>query len=329
MDEVLAPPRPLPKLRIPALNVALFLLTLATTIVAGYTWFPPQGGTFSLGAVVAAGLPFAASLLSILLCHEMGHFVVARLHGVDSTLPFFIPVPLVGVGTFGAVIRLRSPLPSRRAVLDIGAAGPLAGFAVALPLLLWGLAHSEIHQVAPGAAAAGIASPFDLARLVARGLAGHRSLEAVLRDLAQADHGAVVTMGDSLLTWAAQRVVVGPLAPGQDLLIHPVGFAAWIGLLVTTLNLVPFGQLDGGHVAYALLGRGRALRLSRFVSAALLLFGLFGSWSWLVWWGLTRFVIRAPHPPALREDPLDARHRAVAILTLALFVVTFLPRPIS
>lgn len=328
MEEVLARPRPLPKVRIPALNVALFLLTIATTVWAGFVWFPPASGAVGLREIVASGLPFSAALLSILFCHEMGHYVLARRHGVDSTLPFFIPVPL-GVGTFGAVIRIRSALPSRRAVLDIGAAGPLAGFAVALPLLLWGLAHSEVRAVAPVAAGTAIASPFDLVRFVLRGLGEHRPLLRVLQDLVRSDHGDLLTMGDSLITWTAQQLVVGPLPRGHEVMIHPVAFAAWVGLLVTTLNLVPFGQLDGGHVTYALLGRARARLLSRLVSSGLLLFGLFGSWSWLVWWGLTRFVVRPGHPPALVEEPLDPARRAVALFSLALFVVTFLPRPIS
>ena len=135
--------------------------------------------------------------------------------------------------------------------------------------------------------------------------------------------------GDSLLTWAARWLVIGKLQPGTDVFIHPVGTAAWIGLFVTTLNLVPLGQLDGGHVLYALFGRRRALVVARVISAGLLLAGVFVSWNWIIWWFLTRFVVGLGHPPALEEEPLDGGRRAVAWASLALFVATFVPVPVS
>src|SRR5512146_581854 len=142
--------------RIPILNVGLFVATVLTTMLAGasQTALRLPAGAGGLGsalagarAIAVAGLPFATSLIGILLCHEMGHYLLARAHRVDSTLPFFIPVPVGPIGTFGAVIRIRSALPSRRATLDIGAAGPFAGFLVAIPLLAWGLLHSEVRAV--------------------------------------------------------------------------------------------------------------------------------------------------------------------------------------
>jgi membrane-associated protease RseP (regulator of RpoE activity) len=136
-------------------------------------------------------------------------------------------------------------------------------------------------------------------------------------------------MGDSLVTWGLQRLVWGGLPAGQDLLLHPVAFAGWLGMLVTTLNLVPLGQLDGGHCTYALLGQDGALRLSRLVSWALLACGLVLSWNWLVWWGLTRFLVGRAHPPSWDERPLDPARRALAVAGLVLFVLTFVPVPFA
>jgi membrane-associated protease RseP (regulator of RpoE activity) len=300
-------------------NVLLFLVTLATTLLAGAPLAAGLPEDPGLADIARAGLPYAAAILGILLAHEMGHYVAARLWGVDTTLPFFIPgPPLFGVGTFGAVIRIRSSLPSRRAVLDIGAAGPIAGFLVAVPLLAWGMAHSEVRSLG--------------ATVMPTGNAG--SLYAMLRALLsgeslRGDASSVQLMGDSLLTWGVQRMVFGALPPGHDVFLHPVAFAGWLGLLVTTLNLLPIGQLDGGHVLYAWLGRAGARRASGLVSWALLLCGLFLSWTWLVWWLITRFAVRLEHPPALEEAPLGRKRAAVAVLSLVLFFLTFIPIPVS
>ena len=311
--------------RIPYLNLGLFLATVLTTLVAGASQSAMHlpaargGGLASAlaaaGAIALAGLPFATSLIGILLSHEMGHYLLARSHRVDSTLPFFIPMPLGPVGTFGAVIRIRSVLPSRRATLDIGAAGPFAGVLVALPLLAWGIAHSEVRAVGD-------------AMLETSNLGAIALLRAWLSN----DHVLVTGMqafGDSVVTWGVQRLVLGKLPPGTDVFLHPVAFAAWIGLFITTLNLIPLGQLDGGHVTYALLGRRRARAFSRLVSWGLLLAGLFLCWSWLLWWAVTRFLVGFSHPPALEETPLDPGRRALAVLALLLFAATFIPVPVS
>jgi membrane-associated protease RseP (regulator of RpoE activity) len=272
-----------------------------------------------LADVFWAGLPYAAAILGILLCHEMGHYVAARLWGVETTLPYFIPGPPgIGVGTFGAVIRIRSHLPSRRAVLDIGAAGPIAGFLVAVPLFAWGMAHSEVRPVAAALLPSGhLGSPYAIVRAWLEG-------QPIVGDAS-----SLQLMGDGILTWAVQRLTFGAVPAGHDVFLHPVAFAAWIGLLVTTLNLIPIGQLDGGHVLYAWLGRERARRFSRGISHLLLVSGLFLSFTWLVWWVITRYVIRYDHPPALEEAPLDRPRAAVAIVSLVLFALTFIPVPVS
>ncbi len=321
MSQELSRARALP--RLPALNVVLFVTTCATTLLAG--GLPaalaraevegPLGPAGLALATAKAGLPFAASLIGILLAHELGHYFLARKNGVDASLPYFLPMPVGPVGTLGAVIRLRSPLQSRRVVFDVGAAGPFAGLLVALPLLAWGLAHSTVLPVP------------SLPPLAPNGLL--QSLRHWYLGAPVAASTGVEQFGDSLVTWAAQRLLVGPLPPGHELFLHPVAFAAWLGLFVTTLNLIPLGQLDGGHVVYALLGWERALFVSRLVSHALLAAGLFLSWNWLVWWGLTRFVLRLGHPMVEDERPLGRGRRALAWLALAIFAASFIPVPFS
>jgi membrane-associated protease RseP (regulator of RpoE activity) len=295
----------------PWLNAALFLATVITTLDAGRNLGEPGGRLIT-------GWPYAAALLAILGAHEFGHWILARRHRVETSLPYFIPVPF-GVGTLGAVIRLRGIMPSRRATLDIGVAGPLAGFAVALPLLLWGVAHSTVVD-ASALPRAGLDSPLALFLAWRDGR---------LDEIAAAGGGAIQYMGDSLVTWAAQRLTWGELPPGQDLILHPVAFAAWIGMLVTTLNLVPIGQLDGGHLTYALLGQARAEKASRLLSYGLLAAGLFLSWNWLFWWLLTRTVVGVRHPAAWDDRPLDPARTALAVAGLVLFVLTFVPVPFA
>lgn len=300
--------------RLPWWNAALFLATVATTVLSGAAFAGWAGGGAT--SLVLAGLSYATAVLSILLAHEMGHWLLARAWGVDSTLPYFLPIYVPGsmnFGTLGALIRLRSPIPSRDAVLDIGAAGPIAGALVAIPVYAWGLAHSEVRAVGE-LAATNTGSPFEM-------------LRAFLRGETLTWGGDAVVFGDSLLTAGIQRLVLGAMPPGHDVVIHPVALAAWLGLFVTTLNLLPLGQLDGGHVTYAWLGERGALRVSRLVSAGLLLAGIFVSLNWLVWWLLTRIVIGLRHPPAIDEAPIGAARRAVALASLALFVLTFVPVP--
>ncbi len=317
MEDVLgrAPARAHP--RFPTVNVLLFLATVGTTLVSGWSMVGPHVTGLAPGeallTIARAGLPFAATLLGILFAHEMGHYVLARRYRVDATLPFFIPAPLIGVGTFGAVIRIRSRMPSLRAVLDIGAAGPIAGFLVAVPLLLWGYAHSTV-----------VPAPVAVAESPLRWLL--TSIGVLEGTPAGGDR--VLVFGESLVSLAARALTHPDLPAGADLVVHPVAHAAWFGILVTALNLFPMGQLDGGHVVYALLGRERARRLSRVVSWGLLGLGLLVSVTWMFWWLVTRFLVGYGHPPALFEEPLTPGRRALAIAALVLFAITFTPIPI-
>ncbi len=310
--------------RIPFLNLALFGATVLTTLLAGAQQsslqLPAAGSGLArvvaeAAAITVAGLPFATALIGILLCHEMGHYLLARSHRVDSTLPFFIPVPVGPIGTFGAVIRIRSALPTRSATLDIGAAGPFAGFLVAVPLYAWGIAHSEVRPL--GDAALEVPG-MGLLSIV------HDWMTGVERPSLN-----LIYPGDSVVTWCVKRLVLGRLPAGSALFEHPVAFAAWIGLFITALNLIPLGQLDGGHVIYALLGGRRARAFSRLVSWGLLASGVLLSWTWLVWWAVTRFLVGYGHPPALKEAPLDGKRKALAVLAVLLFLATFIPVPIS
>jgi membrane-associated protease RseP (regulator of RpoE activity) len=269
-----------------ALNFLLLFLTLLTTIFAGAL----QEGVdpFKNPEQLYRGIPFSFALMGILLAHEFGHFLSARRHGLNVTLPYFIPAPPI-IGTFGAFIKMRSPVRDRRMLMDVGAAGPLVGVTVAIPLLVIGLRLSEIRLIQ-----------------------GEPSMN----------------LGSSLLLSLLTRIVVGPIAEGYDIVIHPVGFAGWIGLLVTSLNLLPIGQLDGGHVGYALLGEWQN-RLSKIVYGVLIVLGIFGWQGWLVWAVLLWFMgIRHPMPIDWWV-PLDPRRKIIGWIAVAIFILTFIPVPFS
>jgi len=267
-------------------NIILFVLTLATTIVAGAI----QEGVNPLKnpEQIFKGIPFAFTLMGILLAHELGHYLIAKKHGLSVTLPYFIPAPSF-IGTFGAFIKMRSPVRDRRMLLDVGAAGPLVGVAVSIPFLILGLRLSEAKII-------------------------------------QGQMGT--TLGSSLLLSLISWLVVGPLPNGYDVVIHPVGFAGWIGLLVTSLNLMPIGQLDGGHVAYALWGE-RQNKISKIFFLGLLGLGVFGWQGWL-FWSLLLFLMGFRHPPPLDWwVPLDRKRKVIGWLTMAIFILTFIPVPFS
>jgi membrane-associated protease RseP (regulator of RpoE activity) len=236
------------------------------------------------------GPALVAGLLSILLAHEMGHYLACRYYGVDATLPLFLPAPILSfVGTFGAFIRIRSPFPNRCALFDIGIAGPLAGFAVALPVLYLGVLEARVVPPPP-------------------------------------DTATLISFADPLLFQWVFAWARGDVPEGMTVLIGPLGLAAWFGLFVTALNLIPIGQLDGGHVSYALFGR-HAHALSRWmwwVCVALIYF----SPSWILWAVLVRLLGRR-HPPTLNDlAPLGRARVAVAVLGAAVFAVCFVPNPI-
>lgn len=298
------------------LHGLLFVLTVYTTMLAGMLMsadlatqvLPEDWTVFFDPHYLIYGLPFSVTLLAILGIHEMGHYVAARVWKVQASLPYFIPFPSM-IGTLGAVIKLRARIPNRRALIDIGAAGPLAGFVVAVIALIVGLHMSEVI------------------------VAG------------EVPEGAM-SLGDSLLSAWIGDLVVGDLPDGYDVMLHPVAFAGWLGLFVTVLNLLPMGQFDGGHIVYAIFGRWHK-QISRATLVALGFLwaftppyawwntpDMFSVWldsrwpGWLVWMFMA-LIMGQKHPPP--ENPfveLDPPRRWIGYLCLVIFALCFIPNPI-
>jgi membrane-associated protease RseP (regulator of RpoE activity) len=298
----------------PLIHLALFLLTLGT-IFEAFVSGQAQGG-WSHDNIVDA-IAFSLCLAAILGSHEMGHWLLARRHGVDATLPYFIPLPHLGFGTLGAVIRIRSRIPTRNALVDIGAAGPLAGFLVAIPILVWGYAHAQVIDVPVVATTfPPLESAFPMGRLLFRYFL-HGEAPTVLGQ----------SFGDNLLTLLIQQLVVGPLPAGKDIASNPYITAGWFGCIVTTLNLIPIGQLDGGHLAFANLG-GRAVAVGRAAAVGLSGLVLFFNISWLLWLLIATFAVGFRHPEVERpEEPLGALRVGICIACAVVFVVCFIPSP--
>lgn len=284
------------------LNGALFVLTVLTTWFAGLFFATsylasdggPGPGLFD-ARVLGLGFLYALALMTILAGHELGHFLTCRRYGVQATYPYFLPGPPF-LGTFGAFIRIKSQILFKRQIFDVGANGPLTGFALTAPALVLGLAFSKVGPMP--------ATP------------------------------DTITFGEPLLFRAVSGLFFGRIPQGSALILHPVGFAGWVGLLVTALNLVPLGQLDGGHVAYALLGR-RAWLLSRVMIVVLAVMGLFFHLTWLILAGVILFFefrtkMRLRHPPVLDEDaPLGAKRIVLSVVLLLVFVLSFVPDPVQ
>lgn len=283
--------------------VVLFLLTMITTMAIGSEFAAsyaqnrePFSGDQSLFAMMLApfhhpqlllsGIPFSFTLLAFFLAHEMGHFFACKYYGIDATYPYFIPAPTL-FGTFGAVIRIRSPITTRRALFDIGIAGPIAGFLVAVPAMAFAIAHSKI---VPGV---------------------------------QTDAGII--FGNPPLMRMFMGLFHSGVDPSW-LLLHPVGRAAWVGLFATALNLLPLWQLDGGHIVYSITSRHQA-RISIALALGLLMLGRYTWNGWYLWGGaLLILSLRFPHPPVLdRWEPLDAGRKMFSLVSLAIFLLCFTP----
>lgn len=273
------------------LNLVLFVLTVFSTLLVGAGYHDDFTGQ-NLLREIWLGWPFTLSLLAILGTHEMGHYIAARYHGAAVTLPYFIPFPFSLIGTMGAVIRLKAPLKNRRALLDMGVAGPLAGMAVAIPVLLYGLATSEVGP---------------------------------------APVGAYIQEGNSILYGLFKFLIFGRWLPGDglDVQLNVVAWAGWVGLLVTALNLLPLGQLDGGHVLYTLLGRRASLVFWPIVLGLLALALLYSVSLWAVWAILLFFLGRQYAVPLDDVTRLDRPRLVIAIFTLILFFLIFMPNPLQ
>jgi len=255
-----------------SLNVLLFALTICSTYLVGGVWY-------------------SLSLISILLAHEMGHFVMSRRHGMPATLPYFLPVPVPPFGTFGAVIKMKGRMSSRKALFDIGVAGPLMGLFVTLPAIIIGLLLSKTVPLAQ-----------------------------------TQDH--FLRLGDSLLFTLVEKAVLGDLPKGYDLCLHPVAYAGWVGLFVTALNLLPVGQLDGGHIAYALFGRRSQIIFGLTVTIWMgISFFFYVGWTLMI---VLVLLFGFRHPPPLDDvTPLDIRRKILGGLVFSLFILCFTPVPFT
>jgi membrane-associated protease RseP (regulator of RpoE activity) len=304
-------------------NLLFFVLTVLTTFAAGAV---QEGTLVSVAAsssgvsaeyigliptllfvllplklwplVFAEGAPYALTLLGVLLFHEFGHYIAARRHHVDCTLPFFIPMPFFFIGTMGAVIRMQAPIRTRAALLDIGAAGPLAGLVVAIPALCWGVAHSQVGPLPT--------TPY-------------------------------IQEGASLFYVGIKALLHGAIPVGHDVMLHPVAWAAWIGILMTAINLLPIGQLDGGHIAYATflqkhdrLSLGFHVLLFLSLPLTYMLGNFSGSWAFF---GLVLMILMRglgpKHPPLEEFSPLSRGRLFVSLLCFLFFVALFPPIPLT
>jgi hypothetical protein len=320
----------------PWVNGVMFLLTVASTLffggLYGYNGLVPEilqrtpetlsenvqafGAFMQVGASqMLNGWPFAVSILAILLAHEFGHYFAARFHKMHVTLPYFIPFPFGALGTMGAVIQLKSPPKNKRTLLDVGVAGPFAGFLMAIPILIYGLATSEVNGV-PVGQTTGFEGNSVLYVLIKFFLFGR-----LLPEPAGGDWPAW------LQTLWFYLSGIFPGNGGTDVYLNQVAWAGWGGLLVTGLNLIPAGQLDGGHALYVLIGR-RALRLVPIIAGALVLLGFFWP-GWFLWAAIIFFLGRTHAEPLDQITELDPRRRVLAILALVLFVLVITPVPIT
>jgi membrane-associated protease RseP (regulator of RpoE activity) len=287
------------RFRFYAVPAILFSLTLLFTLVIGVQYHLdfnhlalPAGEGFwafllSHPGAWLGGFAYSFSLLGILLVHEMGHFAACRFHRIEATLPYFIPAPTL-IGTFGAFIKIRSPFSSKRSLFDVGLAGPLAGFLVAVPVIALGISLSRV--VDQGTLATGL------------------------------------TLGEPLIFKLFSRLLLGELPAHSDLLVHPMAFAGWFGLLATAFNLFPIGQLDGGHILYALIGR-KAYYAGVASIVILALLGIFFWQGWL-FWALIATLIGLRHPPIFEDERLDGKRKALAAVALLIFILCFTPAPL-
>ncbi len=276
--------------KFPWLHILLFLLTFISTLAVGVE----HAGVGLLSIVdhpgnILKGFPFSITLLVILLSHEFSHYFFSRHHHVEATLPYFIPAPTL-FGTLGAFIKMKSPITTKNALMDIGASGPIAGFILSVIACVIGLSLSRVMPVVkePG----------------------------------------LMIFGDSLLFTALSKLILGVIPDNQDIVLHPIAFAGWIGFFVTSMNLLPIGQLDGGHISYALLGQRHHL-LSKILIIVLVLLGVLVFEGWIVW-AILLIILGIKHPPILEPYiPLDEGRKAAGLLSLVIFVLTFIPVPIT
>lgn len=301
MEEGRRTPRPAGR---PWLNILLFVVTCFSAFFVGLTWSVSyvysdqllQNSQLELGIevftdprIIGLGLVYAAVLIAVLLGHEMGHYLACRFYRIDATLPFFIPAPTL-IGTLGAFIKIKEPITRRKQLFDIGIAGPLTGFVLSLPAVVYGLSLSKV-------------------------------VPAIPREDAW-------IFGEPLVLKMIGGLMFRDVPPQSELLLHPVAFAGWVGILITAFNLFPVGQLDGGHVSYALLGE-KAKPLARVLLGVFIAMGVVFWVGWIVW-ALVILLLGFKHPQ-LRGDPesLSLGRQLLGVVILLIFILSFIPAPIQ
>jgi hypothetical protein len=318
----LVPRKPDPKPTRVSLNIILFILTVLSVMLVGAQ---PQGSMPSdlpgqityLAKTLLTGWPYALSLMSILLAHEFGHYLMSRHHNTRATLPYFIPLPFPPLGTMGAAILMQGTPKNKRVLFDIGVAGPLAGIVVAIPVLFLGLSMSHLDIVRPVGGMVEMEGN-SLLYLLAKYLTFGKLLPS------PASLGGATVFG----YWLRYFFTGRPIPIGAtDVFISPVAFAGWAGLLVTALNLIPAGTLDGGHVVYSWFG-DKAARAYPFILLGLLALGIFWN-GWWIWAVILLWLGRVHAEPLDQITPLDTPRLAIAALTILIFFITFSPVPFS
>ena len=265
------------------INLLLFFITLGTTTLAGAVY------NDNMIDSIISGFPYSLTLLTILGVHEFGHYFAAKKFGVKATLPYFIPFPSI-VGTMGAVIKTKSPIPHRKALFYIGVMGPIPGFIVSLTAVIIGVMLSEVLPLPPA-------------------------------------EGITPVFGNSLLFGFIVQQIHGTIPAGFDIALHPFAWAGWIGFLVTSLNLIPIGQLDGGHILYSLIGRKQVYFGWAALAAMVFLTFIWSGWG--VWIFLTMFMLMVAHPRIPEREELSFREKVLGWLCMVILVITFIPVPVQ
>jgi len=288
----------------PWLNILLFVITMVSCFSVGITWSVNYVYADNLGEelgssnvleylrnpeVIELSIVYAIVLIAILLAHEMGHYLTCLYYRIDATLPYFIPAPTL-IGTLGAFIRIRSPITKRHQLFDVGIAGPLAGFVLAVPAMIYGLSLSKVVAPLPP--------------------------------------GDTIVFGEPLLFKIASEAIFKGAPENFDMILHPVAFAGWVGILVTALNLFPIGQLDGGHIVYAVLGQ-KSKVVGKPILVAFIIMGVVFWVGWFVWAILIGFI-GLKHPRIFDEDiPISSGRRLAAFAVIVIFILSFIPDPVQ
>lgn len=312
----LAPKRPEPKKDKVSTNIILFVLTVFSVMLAGAQSVGPMpndlaGQLLALAKSIFSGWPFALSLLGILAAHELGHYFMSRYHKTPATLPYFIPFPLSPLGTMGAAIIMRGIPKNKRVLFDIGIAGPIAGLVIAIPVLFFGLSLSRLGTIDP--------SPNSF-------IEGNSLLYLFAKYVTFGQLLPAPVEPQGILYWVRYFFTGSPIPfGGLDVFIHPVAFAGWAGMLVTALNLIPAGTLDGGHVIYALFG-DKSRKAFPFIIGLLAVLGI--SWSgWWLWAALLFWLGRVNAQPLDQITTLDPARRLIAYTMMVVFFLVFMPVP--